>query len=230
MTAFITVILGFVLTGVVSNRLVQAWQQRNWLLQQRFLGHEKEYVALKDLSDEISSLLGARIYQMQRLLHNLQRSSDQSLRHRIADHDDIVKRWNERLTTFYVRLPLLASYDLAARLESSIQDNLVKAGANIDELVYQRRLDHVPDKTRVANVLRTVNTIQGRAIKFNKELLRIVQVRRRQVYYGEKIDFSLYNIEKFSNWQLVKALFIRDVNSFSIVRPTLDLELPFRAR
>jgi hypothetical protein len=230
MSAIITVILGFVLTGLIGNGLVQAWQQRNWLLQQRFLGHEKEYFALKDLADEIASLLGARVYHMQRLLHNLRRGSDEQLLSRVADYDDIVRRWNERLTSFYVRLPLLASYELAARLEASIQEKLARTGGNIDELVYQRRLGNAPDKNSVANLLRTLNTIQGRAINFNKDLLRIVEIRRMEVYYGEKVGFSLDNLGKFSTWQLVKALFIRDVNAFSIVRPTLDLQLPIRRR
>jgi len=71
MSAIIAVIVGSILTGLIGNWLVQGWQQRNWLLQQRFLGHEKEYFALKDLADEIASLLGARIYQCRRLLRNL---------------------------------------------------------------------------------------------------------------------------------------------------------------
>jgi hypothetical protein len=119
------------------------------LLQQRFLGHEKEYFALKDLADEVASLLGARIYHMQRLALSLRRGSDVQISNRVVDYDDVVKRWNERLTSFYVRLPLLAHSHLDIRLES---------------------------------------------------------------------------------WQLVKMLFVRDVNSFSIVRPTLDLDLPLRRR
>ena len=230
MSTIIAVVLGFVLTGLIGNHLVQRWQQRNWLVQQRFLGHEKEYFALKELADEISSLLGARIYHMQRLLLNLRRSSDEQLLNRVADHDDIVKRWNERLTSFYVRLPLLASSDLAIRLESTVQTKLLAAGATIDELVYQTRSGDIPSKYTVASALKALNSIQASAINFNKQLLQFVENRRIDVYYGTRVDFSVGNLAKFSTWQLVKALFIRDVNSYSITRPTLDLQLPRRRR
>jgi hypothetical protein len=226
MSAIIAVIVGFLLTGVVGNQLVQRWQQRNWLVQQRFLGHEKEYFALKDIADEIASLLGARVYHMQRLVFTLRRSSNEQFLSRVADHDDIVKRWNERLTSFYVRLPLLASSDLAIRLESTIQTHVQAAGTTIDELVYQKRSGNIPNKSVVINTIKTLNSIQARAINFNKRLLHAVELRRMEVYYGTKITLAAANLERFSTWQLVKALFIRDVNSYSITRPTLDLQLP----
>jgi hypothetical protein len=230
MSTIISVVLGFVLTGLVANHLVQRWQQRNWLIQQRFLGHEKEYIALKDLADEIASLLGARIYNMQRLLFSLRRSSDEQLVRRVADYEDIVKRWNERLTSFYVRLPLLAYTDLGPQLESSVQARLQAASATIEELLYKRRAGVVPEKDAIKSASESFNSIQAHAINFNKELLRIVESRRVDVYYGTRIDFSIINLEKFSTWQLVKALFIRDINSYAIIRPTLDLQLPRRRR
>jgi hypothetical protein len=230
MSTIISVVLGFVLTGVVANHLVQRWQQRNWLIQQRFLGHEKEYIALKDLADEIASLLGARIYNMQRLLFSLRRSSDEQLVRRVADYEDIVKRWNERLTSFYVRLPLLAYTDLGLHLESSLQTKLQMASATVEELLHQRRAGKTPEKNAVRGASSALSTIQANAINFNKELLRIVESRRVEVYYGTRIAFTSANIEKFSTWQLVKALFIRDVNAYSITRATLDLQLPRRRR
>jgi hypothetical protein len=230
MSTLITLVLGFVLTGVIGNHLVQAWQQRNWLLQQRFLGHEKEYFALKDLADEVASLLGARIYHMQRLALSLRRGSDVQISNRVVDYDDVVKRWNERLTSFYVRLPLLAHSHLDIRLESWIHIPLSKAGNQIDELVYQKQAGKTIGKSDITNITAKLNKVQGSAINFNKELLGVVEARRMEVYYGRKLQFSLGNLEKFSTWQLVKMLFVRDVNSFSIVRPTLDLDLPLRRR
>lgn len=227
-STIISVVLGFVLTGLVGNHLVQRWQQRNWLIQQRFLGHEKEYIALKDLTDEIASLLGARIYNMQRLLFSLRRSSDEQLVTRLADYEDIVKRWNERLTSFYVRLPLLAYSDLGLQLESSVQTKLQVSSATIEELLNKRRGGVIAEKSEVRSAGAALSSIQANAINFNKQMLRILESRRVEVYYGTKIAFTLGNIEKFSTWQLVKALFIRDVNAYSITRPTLDLQLPRR--
>jgi hypothetical protein len=230
MSTIISVVLGFVLTGLVGNSLVQSWQQRNWLIQQRFLGHEKEYIALKELADEIASLLGARIYNMQRLLLSLRRSSDEQLVSRVADYEDIVKRWNERLTSFYVRLPILAYSDLGINLESSVHTKLQTASATIEELLNKRRAGVTLEKNVVKGASGALSAIQANAINFNKELLRIVELRRSEVYYGTRIAFTLANIDKFSTRQLIKALFIRDINAYSIMRPTLDLYLPRRRR
>jgi preprotein translocase subunit YajC len=45
----ITVILSFVLTGIIGNFLVQRWQQRNWHEQHRLLRLEKEMDELIEL-------------------------------------------------------------------------------------------------------------------------------------------------------------------------------------
>lgn len=58
-TAILTVLLTFVLTVLVGNRFIQAWQHRNWLEQQRLLDTEKEYKALQEVFDEVASLLPA---------------------------------------------------------------------------------------------------------------------------------------------------------------------------
>ena len=230
MSSFLSVITGFILSGIIVNHLIQAWQQRNWVLQQRFLGHEKEYLALKDLSDEIASLLGARIYHMIRLTLSLRRSSPDQIKNRRIDHDTVVKQWNERLTSFYFRLPLLANYDLAFQLENSIQNSLVAIGSQIDDLLFKKESGKQIENPDVKEIIKGLHKIQGKSINFNKKLLGVVADRRREVYYGLKVQFSLYNLEKFSTWQLFKALFIRDVNSFSIIRPALDHPLPFQRR
>jgi hypothetical protein len=222
MTSVTTVVVGFILTGVIGNWLVQAWQTRNWLIQQRFAGQEKEYLALKELADEIAGLLGTRMYHMQRLASNLLHSSDEKLAARVADYDDALKRWNERLTSFYVRLPLLASYDLTYRLERSIQVPLVDTGSNLEKLLNARQSGSVLDQKSIVKIQNRLNSIQGRVVSFNKEMLHTVEARRTEVYYGKKVGYSQENLEHFSTWQLVKAIFVRDVNSLSVTRSSLD--------
>ena len=52
----ITAIISFILTGLIGGRLLQKWQLRNWLNQQKFLGAEKDYIALQELFDDIVAL------------------------------------------------------------------------------------------------------------------------------------------------------------------------------
>lgn len=103
----------FVLTGIVGNWLVQRWQARTWIAQQRFLGFEKEYVALKDLVEEIGQLLGARIYYMQRLAFALRSGVPETVSLIAAEHDEAVRKWNERLASFLC--PTSDAYRFTAR-------------------------------------------------------------------------------------------------------------------
>lgn len=222
MATLLPIIVSFLLTGVIGNRLLQTWQSRNWLLQQRYLGWEKEYLALKELADEISTLLGVRIFHMQRLNWALASGTDDRVKVCLQEYDETLKRWNERLTSFYIRLPILANYDLAQRLETSVQDRLVKCGRAIEELASRRKAGKAAQDELRGEVERDLNLIQGQAIAFNKSLLDFVQSRRGDVYYGKRLHFSPQDIEHYSTWMLVKALFVREIDSLSIVRPPLD--------
>lgn len=222
METLLPIVVGFVLTGLIGNRLLQAWQARNWFLQQRFLGQEREYVALKELAEEIASLLGVRIFHMQRLNRVLVRGPDEKINSRFQEYDEVLKRWNERLTSFYIRLPMLAHYDLAFTLEKSIQAGLVKTGATLENLIVNHKAGASISKSQVAGVERELIAIQGKAIAFNKKLLVVVHSRRTDVYFGKPLKFSPENLKYFSTWQLVKALFVRDINSLSIVRAPMD--------
>lgn len=73
-------IVAFIFTGVIANWLVQRWQYRNWLNQQRFLGAEKRYELLKSLADEISLNASKRLSSMFRLVASLALSQEGSKR------------------------------------------------------------------------------------------------------------------------------------------------------
>ena len=138
MYSLVSVVIGFVLTGVIGNWLIQHWQNRNWMAQQRFNGNEKEYAALKDLTDEIAILLGERIYHMQRLTLSLNMDSEK-FSVRLAEYDDVVKRWNVRLTSFYFRLPLLATSQFSSHLERDVQKKLVSISSSINYLIEEKQ-------------------------------------------------------------------------------------------
>lgn len=220
--SLLPILVGFLLTGLIGNRLLQAWQARNWLLQQRFLGQEKEYLGLKELAEEIVTLLGVRIFRMQRLNRALASGMDDKVHSRLQEYDEAIKHWNERLTSFYIRLPMLADYGLAVRLETSIQAELVKTGANIENLAAKRKVGASLHKNQSIQVENELNAIQGKAIAFNKCLLDVLHSRRVDVYYGKRLEFSPQNLKHFSTWRLIEALFVRNIDSLSVIRPPLD--------
>ena len=220
--ALVPFVVSFLLSAVIGNRLLQAWQTRNWLMQQRFLGLEKEYLGLKELADEIVTLLGVRIFCMQRLERVLASGTDTKIDSCLHEYNEALKRWNERLTSFYIRLPILAGNGLAIRLENSIQTELKKTGEAIEELLAKHKASASIPRRQFTQLERDLNAIQGKAINFNKRLLEVVRSRRSDVYYGRRLVFSPQNLKHFSTWQLVEALFVRDIDSLSVVRPPLD--------
>ncbi len=222
MTNFLQILLGFLLTGLIGNWLVHKWQARSWFMQQRFLGKEKEYLALKELADELVTLLGVRIFRMRRLNRVLAAGSPVQIEERHREYEEALQRWNEKLASFYIRLPLLAEYNFAWQLERYIQAELVRIGGRIETLARERLSGAAITRGEPSKIEADLNKLQGRAIGLSKSLLRAVKERRIDVYYGKEVPFTSANLHCFSTWQLVKALFVRDVNSLSVVRASLD--------
>lgn len=220
MKELLLVILGFILTGLVGNYILQRWQARSWLLQQQFLGQEKEYLALKQTCDNIGSLMGVRIFHMQRLSMKFPADVSEEIR---REYSQAVIRWNEQLTLFYNQLTFFAGSEFATMLERTVQDKLVAVSLEIEAVKLKKASDtqHVSPE-QMKRIQAGLIHIQANARLFNRSLIRLVEKKREQVYFGTKIKLNPSNFQHFSNWQLFKALFVRDVASFSITRTSLD--------
>lgn len=218
MGSLIPVIVGFILTGVVGNRLVHHWQSRSWLAQQRFSGDEKEFIVLKELADEIASLLGERIYHTQRISLSMSQIDGEIFLEKYKEYEEVVKRWNVRLTSFFVRLRLIASSDFSHRLEEKIQKRLVNISDRLAKVAEQKKCS----SNEWAEIRKSIEEVQVQAINFNDALLSFVLRRKDELYNGRIIKFSAENLNSFSTWTLIKAIFARDVNSLSVVRSKLD--------
>lgn len=221
MEKILTVLLTFILTGVIGNAIARRWQNRQWVNQQRVLGFEKEFVALKELVDEIGRLLGARIYHSQRLTLSLRSTDAEAIARRVKDYEEAVKQWNEKLGSFYVRLPYLAETGLGLEVERSIQDRLVVISKRLDRLLEQRK-SGIPPKNDVDALMIDLNSIQGRAIALNKKLFSTIGSRRDRIYVGTKIPYRRDTLREYSNWELVKALFVSSVDTHTVHRSPLD--------
>ena len=220
------VVLGFVLTGLVGNRLLQQWQHRSWLTQQQFLGHQKEYEALKLLSEELAAIMGSRVYHMRRLAWATRRTEAQ-VDDRLKSYDAILTKWNESLTSFLVRLTFYADYGTARTLEVRLQTAFTEAGAMVESLVRRFRSGSEISLYDLNPIGVRLNSLQGEVFRFNRDMLRVVEQMRERAYFGERIPFNAGTIRKYSNWELIQALFVRDVDRHSIFRAPPDPRVPF---
>ncbi|MGV1904093.1 hypothetical protein [Agrobacterium cavarae] len=221
--------LAFLLTGVLANWLVQKWQHRNWLRQQHFLGQEKDYTALKALFDEIVRLSGKRLSRMHRLAVILAQSDDALMQERLKQYSDVTAEWNENLNSFYVRLTMHADYSMTQRLEKSVHAEFVKVGRELEVLVDKRRHGSTINTRDINRVVASLDTVSGRLFSFNRDMLGLVQSLQRKVYVGIEIKFSESTLDFFPTWELFKALFVSRIKLHSIVRSSVDVDMPSRS-
>src|SRR5205807_2407363 len=99
----------------------------------------REYLALKELFEEIVTLAGRRITRMRRLLVVLRRPEDEMVKRRLKEYDKSQMEWNDRLNSFYARLKLyLEGYEMVQRLEEEIQSSFVSVGHQLELAVRER--------------------------------------------------------------------------------------------
>lgn len=226
MLTLASVVLAFVLTGVVGNHLIHALQHRNWVSQQRVLGLQKDYDALRALFDEISQLTGKRLARMHRLALAANSAELQRVEELTREYDDVLREWNEKLNNLSARCTFYDDYWMTQRLHEDVQASFYLAGRSIEALVRIRRAGGRIDNRMWNEALAELVNTQATLTNFNRDMLRTVKALQVKTFDGEKVAFSEQRLDDFSTWQLFKALFKRAEEDFTIVRSPSDLERP----
>lgn len=228
MLALAGIILTFILTFVVGNKITQARQQDGWLAQQRFSGQEKEFFELKLLSDELAAVIGARVYLMRLLALKLIEESSDWEEVRIG-YVDVLKKWNETLGSYYLRLSQLGLSDYRYKLERKLHIPMQVQGKELERVIRSRR-QGIESQNGLAGVVAAINSIHSAELQFCEGLLATVARRKEEIYNPQDIHFSATTATSFSTWQLVKAVFVADVSRITIVRTPLNSRQPCRRR
>lgn len=220
-------VVGALLTAVLGNRLVQRWQQRNWLHQQQFSGLEKEYVALKLLTDAIIRDCGARLSCMRELVSALRRGNYD---HEIIEYRAVLGRWNGSIHAYYAQLTFQIKWDCAGHLERRIHEKFVAVGRNIEGEIRRLNTGGLISASNCNGIDIRLNAIAGEVSDFSRTLVRYTEERRQEVFYGRRITYTKSDILRLGNLDLIKLIFESDVDNFSIVRPTTDVASPLGRR
>jgi hypothetical protein len=210
---------------LLGGYLVQRWQQRNWHQQQSFSSCEKEYIALKELADEVSTLLGIRLFRMKKLLQVINLPFEK-VSNALSEYDEATGKWNDKLNSFYSRITILASYNRTRVLEDNIQHRLFLAGRRLERLVKTRMAAQSVPQSEIQAISYLLDRAQAATFTFTRDLVKLLERRRTELYFGIYVSFTKGNIDEFSNWQLIKALFVREIDSYSILCPPRDLRFP----
>lgn len=214
----ISTIIGFVLTGLIGNYLVQKWQLRNWLTQQKIAAVEKEHIELKELAETFSAFANERIFSMRAALYSLKTEDKELKTQRTEEYRESIKNWNQKYGYFSAKLPLLMSQAHTQDFDKKIHRKMVETSILIDKAIAKKKAPS------------NANLIEHKLIEINKhtiiltnEILQSSRQKRNSIHEKVTLSYNIENIEKYSTWQLIKALFIKNVNSFSIARSSLEL-------
>lgn len=212
LTAIFTVLLTFILTGLIGSSVVQAWQHHNWIIQRRILEEEEQYRTLQKTFDEVSDLAGKRQHRMFRLLSSIWQGTDETIKKRLSDYDDAALSWNEKLSTHYAKLTQQLSYQLSLRLEDQIQIPFVALDSQLTRLAAARLGGTKLSPQDFSRLSSELSALHGRIVKFNKRTLKEIEDKKASLYRPR--NFNVWTLDSFPTWQLFKALFKERKPSF----------------
>jgi hypothetical protein len=213
-TTIMTVLLSFILTGVIGSSLLHAWQRRHWLEQQRLLDREREVNALQELFDDVALFAGKRQYRMVRLLLNLGGKNKESVNKCVEEYGEAVVAWNERLNTLYAKTTILASWKNTKQLEE-IQETFVYIGHKIEKMTsdYSSGMKITPE--RIKKMSDALSGLQGKIGKFHKGALRFIDSKKEVMY--KDVELTERNLYGLPTGKLFKALFKPRVEGIDII-------------
>src|SRR6266536_2574228 len=148
MLALFTVIISFVLTSLVGNRLVQGWQRRNWLAQHTLESAEKNLDELGKIINEILVLGDARYFRTLRVTWYLNSSDTESFCRVKQEYDQAVVNWNDHLNSLKVRLRMYVDYHYTDILEA-IQARFCEISTRVDSAIRSRSKQTIPQSSLV---------------------------------------------------------------------------------
>ncbi len=209
-----TVLLTFVLTGLVGSRVAHAWQQRNWVVQKRIIEAEEQYKALQKTFDEVAEQAGRRQHRMFRLLSGIRQGSADIIKKRLADYDEAALAWNEKLPTSNAKLTMQLSYWLSRRLEDQIQRRFVSLDAQLTRLAKAGLSGGTLSSREFGRLSSELNSLNGQIVAFNKTVLKEIDAKKASLYQPR--PFNVETLNTFPTWELFKALFKSGKNGLNI--------------
>ena len=205
LTALSTVLVTFVLMGLVGSRVAYSWQQRNWVVQKRIIEAEEQYKALQKTFDEVSEHAGRRQHRMFRLLASIHRDSKDVIEVRLAAYDEATSVWNEKLPISNAKLTMQLNYGLSVRLEEQVQRRFARLDAQITSLAKAAIGGSKIGPREFAELSRELDRLTGQIVGFNKAVLRAIENKKESLY--EQKPFNVRTLNSFPTWELFKALF-----------------------
>lgn len=206
------------ITGLVGNWLVQRWQLRNWFSQQRHTSDQQELSDLTALFDEVSKSASARLNVMRSLLNDLRSGSN--VENSVLEYKKAIGDWNISLHSWFARITFLINWETTISLERDLHAEFVGVGAKLEVLIRDFRSGGNLAQSRIAQADKSLNSLTGQLDRFLKLILRHIQEKRSIIRNGRHIFYNRTDLAEYTTLDLVKALFVSDVDKIDIIRPS----------
>lgn len=212
-------IMAFILTGVVGGWIAHKWQTRSAQEARFFEASKVRYEQMLSAADDLSALIGKRLYASQRICMMSRESADFTVA--LKSYRSSVVEWNERLLS--LELAVRTRFRDTSLFEfERLQRELANASVAIDKLLRSET-----GESRGA-VLRQLRGVRANFFNFTQRMLSESRLLHRQMYFGVLIRYDQNEIDRMSTKDLVKALVSSRVEGESVVRSPTDFGLPVR--
>jgi hypothetical protein len=210
-------LFAFIFTGILGSWIAHSWQTRS-AKETRFFEASKEmYAQMSAAADDLSAMIGRRIYASQRLCLTTKRSPlfDSAL----EGYRNSVIEWNERLLS--IELAIRTKFRDSHLYEfEELQNELAEA-----TLLLEGYLASGGSETR-QTVLGRFRGLRHRFFEFAQQMMREARLLQRQMHFGVVVNYDRFEIDKMSTKDLIKCLFTSRVQAKPIVRSPSDFGLP----
>lgn len=214
-------VVAFFFTFVAGSRIAHAWQVRAAKENRFFEASKDMYAQMMKAADDLSQLIGKRLYASQRVCMLGRDSPD--FETALGSYRNSVVEWNERLLS--LELAVRTRFRDASLSEfESLQSHLAETTRLIESsLISQAK----SDRRRALYELRLV---RGRFFQFTQAMVKEARLLHRQMHFGVIVQYDATEIDRMSTQNLIKSLFTSRVEGQAIVRSPSDFGLPVGVR
>lgn len=221
LSALVQALFAFVLTGIVGTKLAHSWQARASKENRFFEASRDMYQQMIAAADQLSDLVGRRLYASQRLCLV---SNDSIMRDDvIRRYKDIVLDWNEKLLAIELSIRTRFRHSSLREFEL-LQSDFYHIGRHLENFISGN------NSKKKSEILHDIGILRQKFFRFTQSMMNEAQILHRQMHFGVNVPYELQSLDKMSTQNLIKLLFTSRIESQSIVRSPTDFGLPVQIR
>lgn len=217
LTALLQTLAAFLLTAVIGQRIANRWQRRAEKEARFFEASKEMYSQMMEAADQLSDLVGRRIYASQRVC--MLSATDPGYMDAVEQFRAIVIEWNEKL--FRTELGIRTRFRGASLYEfERIQSELARVSNMIHAMLRSG------DRSKARVIIDDLRHVRFLFFSFAQNMVKEARLLHRQMHFGVRIKYDRYEVENMSTNDLIKALGTSRVEGQSVIRSPSDFGLP----